>query len=504
MDVNLEKYKKIDRLMYILGFSFFAIPLFIFLLGWYKLYISIPLCILLIIILIFFLKKINYKTEEQYKEIFNFKKWIIVVLLLIGFNFLSGIGGYFFQNWDHNARNAVLHDLIDYDFPVKYDYDDRTGIEAIGDEGYLSYYFSYWLPSAMVGKVFGFDAANLFLFIYQLVGLIIFYYFLCRLFSKIRINYLFIFMAFSGLDVIGQFLTDPTKLDFITHIDTWSKYFCTSSTITQLFWVFNQGISTWIIVSMLLNEKGFYNVGIYMLFILLFAPFPAVGLFLILLVFLVFGFYNFNGENLKTRVFDNFKELFSKQNLLVLVVVLFVALFFLINPSGQPKGLIFSKYGVFGDILKKYILFWLLEFGIIAFLIINKKNYKHIIGLLLILSIIPFFYIGGGSDFVNRVSLPALMVLTIFVIERLNNFDIKKISCYFIVVYLLLSSVTGIHEINRSIQYTFNNGNYDINKNRSDAWKTYGELEGNGARLFASNFSTKYDEENIIFKYILK
>ena len=77
-------------------------------------------------------------------------------------------------------------------------------------------------------------------------------------------------------------------------------------------------------------------------------------------------------------------------------------------------------------------------------------------------------------------------------------------SCYLIVIYLLLSSVTGIHEINRSIQYTFNNGNYDINKNRSDAWKTYGELEGNGARLFASNFSTKYDEENIIFKYILK
>ncbi|MCI9586281.1 MAG: hypothetical protein HFH45_06600 [Bacilli bacterium] len=502
--MNLEKYKKLDKLMYALGISFFAIPLFIFLLGWYKLYISIPLCFLFVFIVFIFFKKLNYKTEEEYKQIFNWKKWGIVLALLIGFNLLSGIGGYFFQNWDHNARNAVLHDLIDYDFPVKYNYEDQTSIDIVGEEGYFSYYFSYWLPSSLVGKAFGFDAANLFLFIYQLIGLIVFYYFICRLFSKIKINYLLIFMAFSGLDIVGQYLMNPSKLDFTSHIDTWSMYFCTSSTITQLFWVFNQGISTWIIVSMLLNEKGFTNVGIYMLFIFLFAPFPAVGLFMVLLVLLVLGFYNFNGECSKTNILDNFKELFSKQNLLVLIIVLFIALFFLINPSGQPKGIIFSKYGFTFDILKKYIAFWLLEFGIIALLIMNKKNFKYIIGMLLILSIIPFFYIGHGLDFVNRVSLPVLMILALFTIERLNQFNLKKVSCYLIIVYLILSSMTGIFEINRTLQNTFNTGKYDIVKNRHDNWKSYGKLEGNEARFFASNFSTKYDRDNFIFKYILK
>jgi hypothetical protein len=68
---------------------------------------------------------------------------------------LSGIGGFGLQNWDFNFRNAVLHDLVDYSWPVVY------------PQGrILLYYFTYWLPAALAGKIFGWFGANIFLFVW--------------------------------------------------------------------------------------------------------------------------------------------------------------------------------------------------------------------------------------------------------------------------------------------------------------------------------------------------
>lgn len=117
--LNLQQYKKIDTLLYLAAYLFFAIPTLIFFIFWYKWYISIPVFIILIVIPYLFKRTIKYKNLEQYKAIFNYKKWLIIIILLLVLNILSGIGGFAFQNGDHNARNAVMHDLINYDWPVK-------------------------------------------------------------------------------------------------------------------------------------------------------------------------------------------------------------------------------------------------------------------------------------------------------------------------------------------------------------------------------------------------
>lgn len=504
--LTYEQYKKFDQFLYLIAYMFFAIPTALFFTFWYQFYISIPVLMILIILPFLLKKTLHYKTFEEYQDIFKWKKWIVIIILLFGLNILSGTGGFALQNGDHNARNAVMHDLINYDWPVKYHYETEQEIALIGENGYLSYYFAYWLPSALVGKIFGFMASNIVLFLYQLLGLVLFYYFVSRAFQKVRLRYLFIFIMFSGLDVIGQYIMNKNLLDSYSHIDTWSPYFCFSSNITQLFWVFNQGVTTWLIMSMLLNEKTFKNVAILMMFILLFSPFPAVGYAFIIFLFSILGMYQFTGKEENKGFIYNFKEMFSLQNILSLIVIFAIILFLMVNPSSQRKGLIFFAYEQlnYSHFWTCYLRFWILEFGIISFLTMSKKNYKWMIGMMIFLSLIPFYLLGNGADFVNRVSLPLLFFIMLLMIEKLNKFQIKNKIHIMLVIYLCMSAVTGYHEIRRSLYYTIKVNHFNIYKNCNDHWLTYGKIMDQEVIIYMKNFSTPYDTDKFIFRYILK
>ena len=67
-------------------------------------------------------------------------------------------------------------------------------------------------------------------------------------------------------------------------------------------------------MSLLFNETNFKNVGIYMLFLLLFAPFPAVGYAAMIFILCIFGFYGFNKKN--NGFLKNFIELFNSGHIL--------------------------------------------------------------------------------------------------------------------------------------------------------------------------------------------
>ena len=186
-----------------------------------------------------------------------------------------------------HERNAILHDLIDYDWPVKYHYDEDDLIyNIVGENGRLSYYFSYWLPSALIGKVTNFNVASLASFIYQFFLLGLFYFLLSRLLNKNSIWFLVVVCCFSGLDIIGTYILNPTY-DFSlgNHIDTWGAPFAYSSNITQLFWVFNQALPSWIITLLFLNAKNFKNIGLLIVLSLSFSPFRTIGVCVSILYF---------------------------------------------------------------------------------------------------------------------------------------------------------------------------------------------------------------------------
>jgi hypothetical protein len=139
---------------------YLIIPFIIFCMGWLRLSVAIPATAIILWATWQLLKQDSLAQLPISNSQFPF------YLLLITFTWtlLSGVGGYTFQNWDHNWRNAVLHDLINYDWPVFYSTPESGPVKM------LVYYVGYWLPSALVGKLLGWQAANFFLFLWTWLG----------------------------------------------------------------------------------------------------------------------------------------------------------------------------------------------------------------------------------------------------------------------------------------------------------------------------------------------
>jgi hypothetical protein len=151
------------------------VPVIIFFIFFTKLYISIPA--IFIIIICYRNLVIAEKSKEKVKIKQKKNYYLTVTIILLLWNIFSGIGSFSYQNNDFNVRNAVLRDLINYDWPVVYDFSNvESDIkEVIGDgQAGFVYYYAYWLPSALFGKIFGELGANIFLIICQDLFLLLF------------------------------------------------------------------------------------------------------------------------------------------------------------------------------------------------------------------------------------------------------------------------------------------------------------------------------------------
>ncbi len=499
-----RRYKKIDLALIICSYLMLAIPIAMLLMFWFKWYVSIPCTICLAGALVLVIKKTKYKSIEEYKNIFNCKKITIMVLCILGLNILSGAGGLFYQNWDYKGRNAILHDLIDYDWPVKYDYSEKEyEANRIGAEkGFLSYYFAYWLPGAAIGKSLGFTAANIFLLLWQIWGTTLFFYLLFRKLNKIKIKYFLIFICFGGLDIVTRFIVNKWLGESVlllgsSHIDTANGMFCMSTFVTQLFWVFNQSLPAWIVTMLLVNDKSYKNLGVFVALLLPFSPFPCLGLILVCILVIIFGF-NFNSLINVGRI----KKLFSIQNIIGVISVIPIGLLFLQNSS--EKGSVFIRAynnGNLTHILIGYLLFLILEFGIYS-IIITKENRKRVLSYFIILAILPTFYLGGGLDLGNRATIPILILLYIEVLKFVDNKNTTKRRLIILYVILSIAFLTNFNEFYRSITNTIDNWKNHRFITYNDSYTTFGQFENKECDIFIKNFIAP--DKNNYFKKILK
>jgi hypothetical protein len=160
------------------GYIYIVLPFLIFIIGWLKWYYALIISATVLISLFF-----SFNQYEPYPKL-DIKKYpkkiIIAFSVIILWVLFSGIGGFGYQNGDHHFRNAIFRDLITHEWPVIY---DIQGIELNhplkGKTFMLVYYIGYWLPSAVVGKLFGWSAANFSLFLWTVLGLFLTYYFIC-------------------------------------------------------------------------------------------------------------------------------------------------------------------------------------------------------------------------------------------------------------------------------------------------------------------------------------
>ena len=469
------------RWLFRITYLYLTIPFIIFCMGWLRLPIAIPVTALILWVLWYLLKQ---SPNIQFPIPHEASRFPIYLLLLTGlWVLLSGVGGYAFQNWDHHWRNAVLRDLITYDWPVVYSAPDRGPIKM------LVYYVGYWLPSALVGKVFGWKAANFFLFLWTWLGVFLVTLHLSLKLKMSLIKIAFLLILFSGMDALGSLLFAseyPTLWPPIQHLEIWSGNLQYSSFTTQLFWVFNQAVPAWLCIALILDNnviarrvlfptkqshaglkiahlhwraaqvsddeqehpRNDIKVLIWSL-CFFFAPLASIGLLPYLLI------EWFKHANLKSI----FKDIRFDLLLASVLIVITSYLFFSSNSAAQERG--FQSLA-----LKDFLAFFLLEGGIL-WLLLAPRLWRDprwaVTGILLL--VMPFIQIGSSRDFVMRASIAPLFYLMLMTGEVLFQPASQRVLRFTLYALLIIGALTPLYEINRSIYRSFQ---YYFIQNESD------------------------------------
>ena len=280
-----------ENIAIVLGISYLILPICIFFMGWLNTFLGLILSLLFIYL--------GYKLYLTFKVDENnlFKKknliyWFVSLLLICIWVYFSGIGGFSYQNDDFWARNAIFRDLINYDWPVIYDLSiepeyvtNLLGTSKVA----FSYYYIFWLPVALISKVFklSWAVSNYFLYVYVVIGILLTLYFLNRKFKKCSYVALVLLICFSGLDVIRYIIRNGV-LPTVEHIEWYGDFFYQySSNTPQLFWIFNQSVMVWLIMSMFINiDNHKYTLALCAL-TFAYSPWAMIGLLPYMLVVFV-------------------------------------------------------------------------------------------------------------------------------------------------------------------------------------------------------------------------
>lgn len=271
----------LHRAVVLMSYIYLAFPMIIFLLGWCRPLVGIPLAGVCIWSLVLCFRKRENYMELDWKPS-QAEKWRLAVIAAVIFTWvaLSGVGGYAWQNTDHAWRNSMLRIMVDYPWP--------PATETRG----FTYYVGAWLPAALAGKVTDLDNAQTVLFLWVLLGVFLVYALICVWRKKIALWPLMILIFFSGLDIIGSYVfTDSAIPIFGTeHLEWWAYElpytFQYTSNTSQLYWVFNQAIPVWLVMMLLYMGEPPRNMIWVCALAVLTSTLPFIGMIPILIYYM--------------------------------------------------------------------------------------------------------------------------------------------------------------------------------------------------------------------------
>lgn len=390
----------------------------IFIVGWLQPAYACVACIAMVIGIYMGIR--CWKKDEECIRIS--KKTLLIALLFITFMcWHTGIGAFTGQAGDWHKHNAVLHDLIEKQWPVIY-------YTSYG-ESMLSYYIGFYLLPSLMGKITGsFRMAELTMFVLTVVGIYLVWMLMVAL-SKAdkaqkQLLVLIILFFYGGMLALGQAVCGslyPENFPYGSQewMNPETVKIQYSSNWSLLKWVPGQTIVPWMATAMLLLRKQ--KIETYVMIglpVVLYSGFAMVGLAVMMVALCVI--------EICCRRKEAIREMFSVSNLMLATVIgAILLLYFWGNITGdKPDYLTFHLL----DYGKKKIFYFLFAFFMFAYYAVlifkeNKKNAVYWITVIA-LGIYPLFSMGAQNDFTMRASIPALFTSMILVIRYLF-LDIK-------------------------------------------------------------------------------
>ncbi|MDO5557052.1 MAG: hypothetical protein Q4G05_02245 [Clostridia bacterium] len=498
-----EKFNKtenlLDKILVNIVLLYLFIPIEIFFIGFLRWYYSLVLTVIMIYVFCKISKSIKYKKIEINSKI----KTILIISLILIWVAFSGIGGFSYQNDDYIVRNPVFNDLMSYDWPVHYNFENApeeiTDVVGNGEVSF-SYYFIFWLPAALIGKVLGYGIAQICLYLWSALGIGLIVYLIKRATSINGILIILGMIMFSGMDVVGT-LISKKEFGLGLHLEWWNTTFQYSSITTCLYWVFNQAIPIWIITSLILNlNNNKSNLAIGSL-AFAYSPFAIFGMIPVMIIS-IFKKYEKEKKSFIIRI----KETITSQNILIpiIIIIIFGAFFISSGDKITVNGWSFAGINsISGAInyIKKYMLSIFLEFGIYALLIFRerKKDLFYLTSIVL-LTLIPLYIMTPANDFVMRGSMSLLFILMVEILYYLQ-YSKEIIKKYLLITLLVLGMITPFNEIYRSITNTVEQTNI-IKKDTS--FGILDKIDIENLALYDRQFFIHNYENTFFFKYLAK
>jgi hypothetical protein len=472
-----------DKLMIQAAWVYVILPFLLFCIGWLRMPWSIIMVAILVLSYILTIKATKNYYEINLKQ--HSRKIILALSTIIVLVIFSGIGEYSYQVEDHQFRNGVFHDLVTHHWPLKLN--ERGNLPTLHQPVLYIYYIEYWLPAALIGKLFGWAIANFFLWLWTVAGSVLTFYFLCRYFKRFSLKILLMFFFFNTVYILVSFLKYPVGSVISSDYKIWSgQMVLAGSNIDSLYWIYNQTVTPLLIIAMLLNKLSRQSIGFLFALCYLHGPFTFIGFFPFLCILLVKDIFISKEGTFMSRI----QPYLTFQNLIGSVAVMFIGYFYL---SGSPavQSLYIGKISPL-----KYLVFIMVEFGIISLLIFSKYKkdpyYYMTLAMLLILPVIGMGTIQPFT-FCARVSIAPMFVLMVLVTKYILE-ERSSTTNKLVVAYVVLSAIDPLLQVGRSVVFTI--GHYidpvatnTCLYNRAGEWSNWKNLVPDRSKWKEANFN---------------
>ncbi len=426
---------KISTILYLL------IPSVLFLLTWIHLWIGIP-CVLYIVFYTWkTLQKSDFSTHETKISLQNI---LLCFSISIALNYVLGIGEFRPQTYDFQANNFKYYDLITHQLPIYYP-EQQT---------YLCYYTGYYLPSALLAKVFGIETCRYFSFVWSVFGMGLVFLWISTFTRKNIVGLLTIVLLFANAWFVIKFL-----MYFEYFQEYLQPYYIqlnqfkliTSSLIKNYAWATQHTIPACLGVCVLINNFTVKTDLKYLLLMLLstmfWSPLTAVGLF----PFVAFYFLK------------DIKNLFSKKSIddLVVMVLLIISftplLLYFVSTEGIHTN---NTEFIWQTGIKFWWIFYLIytfsNFIIWGLFLNNFQNQYKILWIIAVIfpCLTAVYRIGIYNDFNIRVSFPSFFMLSILVgISVVEKMKLKSLIGVGILILIITCSLANINHISNTLSF---------------------------------------------------
>lgn len=214
---------------------YLAIPIILWLGGWVRPCLSLPLISALLFVLFLIFRTLPQQQVSVSRRPFLTSLSIVFIAISI-----IGFTGHFEQNPDFFFRNPIYNNLIRYDWPL-----------VFPDGNLFVYYFGFWLPPALISKFLPAEASQYVLWLWSLLGMVLFIGTMTLYFKNRIWVFTLVLFALAPLTLVMNkagvmnFFLDPQGLGKKVH---WN------CTLAQLVCTFNHIIPCLVFGGVLINK----------------------------------------------------------------------------------------------------------------------------------------------------------------------------------------------------------------------------------------------------------